>query len=150
MTIMDNIKGEFKTKNFSIYGQWTGILAIILCIALGIANIFGKMIIFSIICLVCGVLLIFVEIPILLRICPTSKAFDDFIKKFHTNWGRALAYLGMSAIQLGGCAIDVTSLLAAGIILFFAGSFYLVSALMGQEFKGSATLGGRGVASMIV
>lgn len=44
---------ELKTRNFSIYGQWIGVLCIILCIALGIANIFhaSLVIIFSIICM---------------------------------------------------------------------------------------------------
>jgi len=62
---------EFQSRNFSqypcilsavslltstakgIYGQWIGIICMILCFALGIANIFhfGLVVIFSIICL---------------------------------------------------------------------------------------------------
>lgn len=129
-----------------------GILAILLCIALGIANIFHLtlIIIFSIICLVSGLLLIFIEIPFLLRICPTSKTFDTFVKKFHSNWGRAGIYITLATVQFVSCVVDVTSLLAAAIILLFAGLFYLLAAVKKQEFTGSKTLGGGAVVSMIV
>ncbi|KAH0604252.1 uncharacterized protein H6S33_006629 [Morchella sextelata] len=152
MGIMESIGSEFKTRNFSIYGQWTGILAIILCVALGIANIFSfsLLIIFSIICLVCGLLLVFIEIPLLLRICPTSKVFDDFVRKFHSNYGRAGIYLAMAAVQWVSIAVKASSLIAAAFILTLAGSFYGLAGLKGQEFMGSKTLGGAGVAQMIV
>ncbi|RPB21103.1 hypothetical protein L211DRAFT_841081 [Terfezia boudieri ATCC MYA-4762] len=153
MSILDNIAGEFKTRNFSIYGQWTGILAMILCIALGIANLFTinvPIMVFSAICLVSGTLLIFVEIPILLRICPTSKQFDDFVKKFHHNWGRAGLYIGLGVVQWLSIIAAATSLIAAAVVLTIAGLFYTLAAIKGQEFTGSKTLGGGGVASMIV
>ena len=35
---------------------------------------------------VSSLLLIFVEIPLLLRICPTSAKFDAFIRRFTTNY----------------------------------------------------------------
>jgi len=154
MGIMESIGSEFKTRNFSIYGQWTGILAMFLCIALGIANVFHVyvlLIIMSIICLITGLLIIFLEIPLLLRICPTSATFDNFIRRFHSNWGRAAFYLVASVLQwlslIGGHA---SSLIAAAIILLFAGLFYALAAAKGQEFMGSKTLGGAGVAQMIV
>ncbi|KAF8419287.1 hypothetical protein EV426DRAFT_538901 [Tirmania nivea] len=150
MSILDNIAEEFKTRNFSIYGQWTGILAMILCIALGIANLFSSAIVFSAICLVFGLLLIFVEIPILLRICPTSKHFDDFVKKFHHNWGRAGLYIGMGVVQWLSIIVQATSLIAAAVILTIAGLFYTFAAISGHAFTGSKTLGGAGVASMMV
>ncbi|KAF8418636.1 golgi apparatus membrane protein TVP18 [Terfezia claveryi] len=150
MSILDNIAGEFKSRNFSIYGQWTGILAMILCIALGIANLFSRAIVFSAFCLVFGALLIFVEIPILLRICPTSKQFDDFVKKFHHNWGRAGLYIGMGIVQWLSIIVEPTSLIAAAVVLTIAGLFYTLAAIKGQEFTGSKTLGGSGVASMII
>ncbi|KAF8449988.1 golgi apparatus membrane protein TVP18 [Terfezia claveryi] len=150
MSILDNIAGEFKSRNFSIYGQWTGILAMILCIALGIANLFSRAIVFSAFCLVFGVLLIFVEIPILLCICPTSKQFDDFVKKFHHNWGRAGLYIGMGLVQWLSIIAEPTSLIAAAFVLTIAGLFYTLAAIKGQEFTGSKTLGGSGVTSMII
>jgi len=143
---------EFQSRNFSIYGQWTGVLCIILCFALGIANIFHLhlIIIWSIICLVCSLILIFVEIPLLLRICPTSQSFDGFIRRFATNYMRASIYFIMSLIQWLGIIVKATSLIAAAVVLLIAASFYALAGLKGQGFVGSKTLGGQGVAQMIV
>jgi len=152
MGIMESIGSEMKTRNFSIYGQWTGIIAILLCIAVGIANIFhfSMIIIFSVICLLTGLVLIFLEIPFLLRICPTSPKFDTFMRKFHSLWGRAAFYGVASLVQWLSCIIDATSLIAAAVLLMFAGLFYALAAIKGQQFVGSKTLGGQGVAQMIV
>lgn len=149
---MDSIASEFKTRNFSIYGQWTGIIAILICIAVGIANIFrfDILILFSVICLITGLMLIFLEIPFLLRICPTSKTFDDFMRKFHSLWGRAAFYLIAAVVQWLSLIKYATSLIAAAVLLTLAGLFYLFAAVKGQEFVGSKTLGGQGVAQMIV
>ncbi|EEH39664.2 hypothetical protein PAAG_01853 [Paracoccidioides lutzii Pb01] len=197
------IAEEFKSRNFSIYGQWlvkqisaafvacskldivvwlcymriviilkklaigaggrlwdrpqwmsglsTGVLCILLCFALGIANIFHiRVIAFSIVCLASSFLLIFVEIPLLLRICPTSSKFDAFVRRFTTNYMRALMYLILSVIQWLSIIVDPTSLIAAAIFLLLAGVFYLLAGLTNQEFMSSKTLGGQGVAQMII
>lgn len=148
MTIAD----EFRSRNFSIYGQWTGVLCIILCFALGIANIFhfNLVILFSVLCLVSAFILIFVEIPLLLRICPTSSKFDALIRRVTTNYIRAGVYLAMSAIQWISIVAKPTSLIAAAVLLMLAAVFYALAGLKGQGFVGSKTLGGQGVAQMIV
>jgi hypothetical protein len=43
---------------------------------------------------VTGVVLIFVEIPLLMRICPTSEKFDTLVRRFNENWPRAGMYVG--------------------------------------------------------
>ncbi|KAF2658024.1 hypothetical protein K491DRAFT_303089 [Lophiostoma macrostomum CBS 122681] len=144
---------EFKSRNFSIYGQWTGVLCIFLCFALGVANIFNFniIILFSIICLVCSFIIIFIEIPLLLRICPTSSTFDTFIRRFETNYMRAAIYFVMSLIQwLSLVTRHTTSLIAAAVVLLIAAAFYLAAGIKGQAFQGSKTLGGQGVAQMII
>ncbi|KAL1953167.1 hypothetical protein VTO42DRAFT_3427 [Malbranchea cinnamomea] len=143
---------ELKSRNFSIYGQWTGVLCIILCFALGIANIFSfsLLIIFSIICLVCSFLLVFIEIPFLLRICPTSSKFDAFIRRFTTNYMRSAVYLLMSVVQWLSLLIGPSSLIAAAVLLLIASIFYALAGLRGHDFTGSKMLGGQGVAQMIV
>jgi len=148
MSILD----EFRTRNFSVYGQWMGVLCIILCIALGIANIFNfsLVIIFSIICLVFGVILIFVEVPILLKICPTSAKFDGFLARFANNWPRAGLYIGMAVVQYCSIILRTTSLIAAAVFLTLAGLCYAFAGITHQEFTGSRALGGAGVAQMIV
>ncbi|KAL2810641.1 hypothetical protein BJX63DRAFT_401348 [Aspergillus granulosus] len=144
---------EFRSRNFSIYGQWTGVLCIILCLAVGIANIFSfnaVLIIFSILCIVSGCILVFIEVPFLLRICPTSEKFDTFIRRFTTNYMRAAVYTVMSIVQWLSLLKDPSSLLAAAVLLLIAGIFYALAGLKNQDFVGSKTLGGQGIAQMIV
>ena len=98
-----------------------------------------------------GLTLIFVEIPLLLRICPTSPTFDNFIRRFTTNYMRAVIYGVMSLIQwLSLIHQPATSLIAAAVLLLLAATCYLIAGLKGQGFVGSKTLGGQGVAQMIV
>ena len=201
MTLME----EFQSRNFSklssrvftcntslilrqgIYAQWLGVLCIILCFALGIANIFhfGLVIIFSIICLyvyilqsfyifqkhiqlkehlgksksstltrsICRVFaffILFLEVPLLLRICPTSENFDKFIRRFETNYMRAAFYLVMAVTQWLSLILARTSLIAAAVFLTLTAICYALAGVKGQGFVGSKTLGGAGVAQMIV
>ena len=99
---------------------------------------------------VSGLVLIFVEIPLLLRICPTSPKFDSFIRYFSTNYMRAAVYLVMSIVQWLSLIIGTSSLIAAAVLLLIAASFYALAGVKGQGFTGSKTLGGQGVAQMIV
>lgn len=97
-----------------------------------------------------GLVLIFVEIPLLLRICPTSSTFDNFIRRFTTNAMRAAIYATMSLVQWLSLIKDATSLIAAAVVLLLAAICYAIAALKKQTFVGSKTLGGQGVAQMIV
>lgn len=94
--------------------------------------------------------MIFIEIPLLLRICPTSSKFDAFVRRFTTNYMRALVYLVMSIVQWLSIIPGASSLIAAAVMLLIASLFYALAGLKGQEFTGSKTLGGQGVAQMMV
>ncbi|EOO03715.1 putative golgi apparatus membrane protein tvp18 protein [Phaeoacremonium minimum UCRPA7] len=147
------LKEEFATRNFSIYGQWLGILSMILCFALGIANIFTGhvvIIILSIVCLCSSFVILFIEVPLLLRICPTSSTFDAAIRRVSTNYMRAAAYGAMALAQWLTLLARATSLIAAAVVLTLTGLCYLLAGVKGQAFVGSKTLGGQGVAQMIV
>ncbi|EON64885.1 golgi apparatus membrane protein TVP18 [Coniosporium apollinis CBS 100218] len=147
------IAEEFRSRNFSIYGQWTGVICVLLCFAVGIANLISlpRLIwIFSVICLISSFVIIFVEIPLLLRICPTSAKFDTFVRRFETNYMRAAFYGVLSVIQWLSLIFGSSSLVAAAVFLLFAALFYLAAGIKGQGFVGSKTLGGHGVAQMIV
>jgi hypothetical protein len=63
---------------------------------------------------------------------------------------RAAIYAVMSLVQWISLVLHATSLIAAAVILAIAAIFYLIAALKGQDFAGSKTLGGHGVAQMIV
>jgi hypothetical protein len=95
-------------------------------------------------------LILFIEVPLLLRICPTSPKFDAFIRRFSTNPMRAGVYLILSILQWLSLIRDATSLIAAALFLLITAIFYGVAALRKDEFMSSKTLGGQGVAQMIV
>ena len=92
----------------------------------------------------------FVEVPLLLRICPTSGKFDEFIRKISTNYLRAAAYGVMSALQFVSLVGGRSALIAAAVFLLLTAICYLLAGIKGQDFVGSKTLGGHGVAQMIV
>jgi hypothetical protein len=150
----------------------------ILCFALGIANIFTiyvLVLVISIICLyvflpsipllpphrsspltrliqssVCAFIILFIEVPLLLRICPTSSTFDAAIRRISTNYMRAAAYAVMAVIQWLSLIQHASSLIAAAVFLSITAVCYLLAAVKGQAFVGSKTLGGAGVAQMII
>jgi hypothetical protein len=94
--------------------------------------------------------IIFIEIPLLLRICPTSSKFDTFIRKFSSNYMRAAIYGVMSIVQWISIWPMATSLIVAAVFLMIAAIFYALAGFKGQQFQGSKTLGGQGVAQMII
>ncbi|GAB0137938.1 Golgi apparatus membrane protein tvp18 [Epichloe bromicola] len=147
------LKEEFQTRNFSIYGQWFGILSMIICLATGISTIFTfvpLLIVFCAIAIASSFLILFIEVPLLLRICPTSGKFDDFVRKISTNYMRAAAYGIMSIAQFMSLFGGRSSLIAAAVFLLITALCYVLAGLKGQDFIGSKTLGGAGVAQMIV
>lgn len=63
---------------------------------------------------------------------------------------RAAMYLIMSALQWVSLVSGASSLIAAAVLLLIASCFYALAGLKSQEFVGSKTLGGQGLAQMIV
>lgn len=151
LTIVSNIFGgfsnDFKKKNFSLYGQWIAIFTIFLCLALGVANIFhfNLVIIFSVICIVQGLIVVFVEIPFLLKICPLTDTFTNFIRNFDDNWPRCGFYLLMSVIQWLSLTLQATSLIVVAVFFLLSSLCYMFAAVKHQEFtKSSFNVGGEG------
>lgn len=56
----------------------------------------------------------------------------------------------MAVVQFLSTLSDNTSLIAAGVFLSITAICYLLAGIRGQAFVGSKTLGGQGVAQMIV
>ncbi len=90
--------------------------------------------------------------PLLLRICPTSPKFDAVIRKITTNYMRSASYAIMAVAQWLTLLPPgrATSLITAAVFLSLTAICYLLAAIKGQAFIGSKTLGGAGVAQMIV
>ena len=63
---------------------------------------------------------------------------------------RAGVYGIMSLIQWLSLILHPTTLIAAAIVLLITAACYLLAGIKGQGFVGSKTLGGQGVAQMIV
>lgn len=63
---------------------------------------------------------------------------------------RAAIYLAMSIIQWLSIIAQPTSLIVAAVLLLLTAIFYALAGVKGQGFVGSKTLGGQGVAQMIV
>ncbi|AOA61887.1 Late Golgi vesicles protein [Komagataella phaffii CBS 7435] len=141
-----NFKGlgeDFKSRNFSIYGQWIAIINIFFCLALGIANIFhfSLVILFSIISIVQGLVVVFVEVPFLLKICPMSANFIEFINRFKQNWPRAGFYAGMALVQWLSIIVQATSLIVVASLFTLSAACYGYAALAHQEFRNSNVVG---------
>ncbi|CEP60866.1 Tvp18p LALA0_S02e01420g [Lachancea lanzarotensis] len=133
---------DLKSFNFSVYGQWFGYINIILCLALGIANLFhvSAVIIFGIIAIIQGLVILFIEIPFLLKICPLSDNFIEFIKRFATNGKRALFYLAMAAVQYCSMAVMVTSLVVIAAGFTVSSLSYTIAYFKHQQFQSTSVI----------
>ncbi|KAI8353228.1 hypothetical protein BD560DRAFT_336780 [Blakeslea trispora] len=120
---------EVKSKNFALYGQWLGIISIILLIALGIVG-FLSHVVFSIVGWVIAFILVLVEIPLCLKVCPTSPKFFAVVM-FLSN------------------LLNVGPLIACGVSLLLAAICYGIAAFTGQAFASSRMFGGTGVDNVV-
>ena len=102
-------------------------LCIVLCFALGIANIFNAnwVIAFSIVCLYVS--------RGLLPDKTTSNQLAEYVRSSSSS-----------------SKSRATSLIVAAVFLLLAAVFYALAGFKGQQFQGSKTLGGQGVAQMII
>ncbi|KAI8370643.1 golgi apparatus membrane protein TVP18 [Radiomyces spectabilis] len=139
---------EIKSRNFSLYGQWLGIASIILLIALGIVGLQSH-IVFSIVGWVIAFILLMVEIPLCLKVCPTSPKFDGFIAYFENCYFRAVMYLIFAVVMFLSRLMNTGPLIAAAVCLLLAAISYGAAAVMGQSFASSRILGGTGVDNVV-
>ncbi|KAG0182504.1 Golgi apparatus membrane protein tvp18 [Apophysomyces sp. BC1021] len=145
---------EIKSMNFSLYGQWLGIASIILLIALGIVGFLGH-VVFSIVGWVIAFILVFAEIPLCIKFCPTSPKFDTFIAYFENCYFRAAMYLVFAVVMFLSNLMGTGPLIAAAVCLLLASicyeSVFLIgaAAFTGQAFASSKILGGTGVDNVV-
>ncbi|CAO3626030.1 unnamed protein product [Cunninghamella blakesleeana] len=139
---------EITSKNFSLYGQWLGIISIILLIALGIVGFIGH-VVFSIVGWVIAFILILVEIPLCLKLCPTSPKLDGFISYFENCYFRAAMYLIFAVVMFLSNLMYQTPLIAAAVALLLGAISYGAAAAMGQTFASSRILGGTGTDNVV-
>ncbi|KAH8554805.1 hypothetical protein BGW37DRAFT_211371 [Umbelopsis sp. PMI_123] len=139
---------EFRSKNFSLYGQVFGIISIILLIALGIVT-FLSHVVFSIVGWVIAFILILVEVPLCMRMCPTSEKFDTFVRYFENTLFRAVMYLVFAVVMFLSSLLNTGPLIAAGVSLLLGALCYGFATVKGQGFASSSLLGGTGVDNVV-
>lgn len=139
---------EFGSKNFSLYGQWAGLVSIIFLIVFGVLNIVHNPI-FSIIGWVISFILVFVELPICMRFCPTSPKFDNFISKFENAYLRAVGYLIFAVVMFLSNLVNTSTIIVAAVTLLIAAIFYAIAAIRHQPHASSRWTGGTGVDNIV-
>lgn len=142
--IWGGLSADMKSRNFSLYGHLLAIIGIFLCIAIGIGNIFHvnvTWIIFAGICILQGLVIIFIEIPFLLKICPLTDKFTNFIRMFDGNWPRMGFYLLNAAIQYLSLLGGACSLIVVAIWFTIVLACYGLAILKNQEFAKSSLEG---------
>ncbi|KAI8988951.1 putative clathrin-coated vesicle protein [Pilobolus umbonatus] len=139
---------EITSMNFSLYGQWMGLVSVVLLIVLGIVGFLGH-VVFSIVGWVIALLVAFVEIPFCTRLCPTSPKFDSFLSYFENSWFRAIMYIVFAVVMFLSNLLGASSLIACGVTLLLSGLCYMAAAAMGQSFASSKFLGGTGVDNVV-
>lgn len=116
----EQIAANLKSNNFAIYAKYLSYLTIPLSIIFGIANLFhvNLVIIFSIISLVQGVVLLFIEVPFLLKICPLSDNFVAHLKVINDdNMKKLILYAALSIVQWCSLIFKATTLIIVAICM---------------------------------
>ncbi|CAR26109.1 hypothetical protein ZYGR_0E00910 [Zygosaccharomyces rouxii] len=138
--ILGSLVQGLKSYNFSLYGKYVAYLNIIFCIAFGIANLFhvNAVIAFGVISIVQGAIILFLEVPFLLRICPLSDNFIEFVSRFETNGWRTIFYIFNAVLQWASLALKITSLIVVAVGLTISAAFYGVAYFKHQNFQNSS------------
>ncbi|KAG0203428.1 Golgi apparatus membrane protein tvp18 [Mortierella sp. GBA30] len=149
-------KGNFvvlKQTNVHIYYRAPlssircGLLSIV-CLIL--FSILSFNILWSILGWIIAFLLVFIEIPLCMKCCPTSAKFDNFLTQFQNSYFRATAYIVFAvilwlAVGVGGRTLQVISAL----VLTFGAISYIIAALRNQTPASSTITGGAGVSTIV-
>ena len=83
-------------------------------------------------------IVLFVEVPFLLKICPLTDTFVNFVRKFDGNLPRCGFYLLNAVIQYLSLTLQATSLLVVAILFTISSACYALAALKHQEYLKSS------------
>ncbi|KAF9326839.1 Golgi apparatus membrane protein tvp18 [Linnemannia elongata] len=132
---------EFRSGNFSLYGQWQvsnqhhrltpsscGLISIVCLIVFGVL---GFHVVWSIIGWIMAFLLVFIEIPLCLKCCPTSA--------------KLFAVVMWLAVGLSSLKLQIVSALT----LSFGAVSYVIAAARHQTPASSTITGGTGVSTIV-
>ncbi|KAG1470684.1 hypothetical protein G6F56_002537 [Rhizopus delemar] len=139
---------EIKSRNFSLYAQWLGVLSIALLIALGVVCLFSN-IPFAIIGWIFAFILFFVEVPLCTRFCPTSPRFDSFIARFENSYYRGALYIIFAVVMFLSNIVQTTLLNIPAVTLLLTFISYVIAAMKHQPHASTKILGGTGVDNVV-
>ncbi|KAL0083954.1 hypothetical protein J3Q64DRAFT_1737375 [Phycomyces blakesleeanus] len=142
------IFAEFASRNFSLYAQWFGLVSIVLLIALGVVSLISNLV-FAIIGWVIAFILVFVEVPLCTKFCPTSPKFDGFVSTFENSYLRAGLYLVFAIVMFLSRTISTTTLIIPGVTLLLAAISYGIAGFKQQPHASTTMLGGTGVDNIV-
>ncbi|KXS21483.1 golgi apparatus membrane protein TVP18 [Gonapodya prolifera JEL478] len=145
MSFLETLIDELKSGKAGIYAQWSALLSGLFCLLFGIMSFLG-MLPFAICALIFFVVILFAEIPLCLKCCPTSPTFDNFIKKFENMYFRAAAYLIMAVIIWLSLVWGASTLILPALTLSFTAIFYGIASFRHEEREASIAAGGKNAA----
>ncbi|KAI8075113.1 hypothetical protein BC940DRAFT_4618 [Gongronella butleri] len=119
-----------------------GILSIVLLIVLGIVG-FLDHVVFSVVGWVIAIILVFVEVPLTLRVLPRTRAVNSMLLFYEHCILRSIMYLVFSVVMfLSNILNGPTPLIAPAVALILTCLCYLAAGMLGQPFASSRVLGG--------
>ncbi|KAF9213988.1 translation elongation factor EF-1 alpha, partial [Podila verticillata] len=105
--------------------------------------------IWSIIAWVIAFLLVFIEVPLCLKCCPTSAKFDNFLHSFQNSYFRAAAYLVFAILMWIAIKSTILQVVSA-LLLTGAAVSYTIAAVRHQTPASSSITGGTGVSTIVM
>ncbi|CEP17515.1 hypothetical protein [Parasitella parasitica] len=115
---------EFKSRNFSLYAQWLGVISIVLLIVLGVVSLASNPIFAIIGC-------------------------DGFIARFENAYYRGAAYIIFSIVMFLSTLINKTILILPAVTLLFTFICYVIAGVKKQPHASTKILGGTGVDNVV-
>ncbi|RKO97847.1 hypothetical protein CXG81DRAFT_15580 [Caulochytrium protostelioides] len=132
---------EIASGKFSIYGQWFGILSIIMLIIFGITNMISSRIIFCILGWVMAGIMLFYELPFLTFCCRRAPLFDRFIEFFNPPAMRSVLYLIFAVVMWLSLLVGSSSLIVPAVFLSLTFFCYLTAFFRKQPTERSTLTG---------
>ncbi|KAL3898015.1 MAG: hypothetical protein SGCHY_003024 [Lobulomycetales sp.] len=140
--MLAGIKSEAQSKNFTVWGQWVGLLSILLLLAVGIFTLISDKFLFAIAGFAEAGLLLFLEIPILMRCCPVSDRCTSVVNFFEAPRFRVVLYALFATFLWLSLLIGPSALIAPALTLSICFVLYLVAVVKGEGLERSEVLKG--------
>lgn len=134
---------DFRSGNFTVYGQWTAILTIVLLIIIGIACFISTLIPFSILSFGFAGVMLLLEVPILTSCCPCAgPRTESFVKFFSNPIFKTCLYAVFAALIWVSLLVATSTMIISALALTTTCGLYGVAMFRKDTPSGSSVLGG--------